>query len=177
MTKQQPTSAERAADEAIARLKPFQASFYGYEAGDDDWGNSVSIETVTVYDPELDSAIQDDPARAADEAEWAADYDGRQLVRIDTNYKPTRPGEHPVDLSRPDAARFAAAVLEAIEDTFHHARVGQLRPQEAADLLSVLTGVDCALARLREHALGDLVQRVAEIDNERAFDPPGGRDV
>jgi hypothetical protein len=141
---------EEQADEAYARLAPYEGSFQGV-ALDGEWANTVSVTTVALYDP---------TERPEEEAEWAADYSERQLVRVDTNYKPTRLGQHPVDLGRADAAGLAAAVLEAIEDTFHYGRVGELRAVEAAQLLSALDEVDYALANLRSHALGDLCKRI-----------------
>ena len=48
-------------------------------------GDTVTVTTVALYDP-----IE----RPEEEAEWAADYGERQLVRVDTNYKPTRLGQH-----------------------------------------------------------------------------------
>jgi hypothetical protein len=144
---------DQAAAETYARLAPYEQSFQG-TAPDGEWANSVLVTTVAVCDA---------TERPEQEGEWAADYGDRQLVRVDTNYKPTRPGEHPVDLSRPDAARLAAAILEATEDTFHYGRVGELRADEAAQLLSALEEVDYALANLRSHALGDLCKRI-EVD-------------
>ena len=105
-------------------------------------------------------AFDDPTERPVEEAEWAADYGVRQLVRVDTNYKPSRRGEHSVDLDGVEAVRLAAAVLETIEDTFHYGRVGELRAIEAAQLLSALDEVDYALANLRAHALGDLCRRI-----------------
>ena len=145
----EPTPDQQAA-EAYARLAPYEKSLKG-TVPEGAWADTVTVRTVTVHDP---------TERPEEEAEWAADYGDRQLVRVDTNYKATRAGEHPVDLSRPDAARLAAAVLEAIEDTFHYGRVGELRVVEAAQLLSVLDEVDYALAQLRSHALGDLCKRI-----------------
>jgi hypothetical protein len=78
----------------------------------------------------------------------------RQLIRIDTNHKPTRRSDHPVDLTRTDAVRLAVALLRATEDTFQR---GRLHPTEAAELLRELGEVDYALAELRAHALGDLL--------------------
>jgi hypothetical protein len=142
---------EQQAAEAYARLTPYEKSFEG-TAPDGEWrANAVTVTTVAVHDP---------TERPEEEAEWAADHGDRRLVRVDTNYKATRPGEHPVDLSRPDAVRLAATVLEAIEDTFHHGRVGELRAVEAAQLQGVLDEVDYALAALRSHALGDLCKRI-----------------
>jgi hypothetical protein len=144
-----PTPEEQAAD-AYARLAPYEDSFNGV-ALDGEWANTVTVTTVALYDP---------TERPEEEAEWAADYGERQLVRVDTNYKPARLGQHPVDLGRAEAAGLAAAVLEAIEDTLHYGRVGELRAAEAAELLSALDEVDYALAILRSHALGDLCKRI-----------------
>ena len=149
-----PTPEQQAAD-AYARVVPYESSFEGV-ALDGAWTNTVSVTTISVFDP---------TERPEDDAEWAADYGERQLVRVDTNYKPTRLGEHPVDLGRNDAAGLAAALLEAIEDTFHYGRVGELRAVEAVQLLSALGEVDYALANLRAHALDDLCRRM-EVDRD-----------
>ena len=146
---------EQQAAGAYARLVPYESSFEGV-ALDGSWANTVSVTTVSVFDP---------TERPEDDAEWAADYDKRQLVRVDTNYKPTRLGEHPVDLGRNEAAGLAAALLEAIEDTFHYGRVGELRAIEAAQLLSALDEVEYALTNLRAHALDDLCRRI-EVDRD-----------
>jgi hypothetical protein len=143
--------ASNMAADPYADLGPYTQAFQGIASGGE-WANSVSVTTVGMYDPTAE--------HPQEEADWAADFADRQLVRVDTNYKSTRPGAHPVDLSRPDAVRYAAAVLEAIEDTFHNARVGELRAAEAAELLTVLADVDAALSNLREHALFDLRKRI-----------------
>jgi hypothetical protein len=80
-------------------------------------------------------------------------YD-RQLIRIDTNHKPTRRSDHPVDLTRPNTGRPAVTLLRATEDTFQR---GRLRSTEAAELLHELGELAYALAELRAHALGDLL--------------------
>jgi hypothetical protein len=134
---------------------PYESSFEGV-ALDGAWANTISVTTISVFDP---------TERPEDDAEWAADYGERQLVRVDTNYKPTRLGEHPVDLGRNEAAGLAATLLEAIEDTFHYGRVGELRAIEAAQLLSALDEVDYALTNLRAHALDDLCRRI-EVDRD-----------
>ncbi|MGH2948691.1 MAG: hypothetical protein ACRDPC_20950 [Solirubrobacteraceae bacterium] len=141
---------EQQADDVYARLAPYESSFQGV-ALDGEWANTVTVTTVALYDP---------TERPEEEAEWAADYGERQLVRVDTNYKPARMGQHPVDLARAEAAGLAAAVLEAIEDTFHYGRVGELRAAEATQLMTALDEVDYALANLRSHALGDLCKRI-----------------
>jgi hypothetical protein len=92
-----------------------------------------------------------------DELDWVADRVDRQLIRIDTNFKPSRRSDHPVDLTRSDAVRLAVALLRATDDTFHYVQRGRLRPTEAAELLLELGELDYALAELRGHALGDLL--------------------
>ena len=90
----------------------------------------------------------------------------RQLIRIDTNHKPTRRSDHPVDLTRPDTVRLAVALLLAAEDTFQH---GRLRSSEAAELLGELGEFDYALAELHAHALGDLLHAgTMNSDGQRA---------
>jgi hypothetical protein len=129
--------------------KPFSASFEGYTATAADWPNTVTVESVTGYDP---------THAETDEGETYADANGNcELVEIDTNYKASRPGEYPVRLTRGDAINLAGAVLRATEDTFHFTRCGQLRPTEAAELLRALEDVEHQLADLRAHALSDLL--------------------
>ncbi|MQA12833.1 MAG: hypothetical protein GEV09_01320 [Pseudonocardiaceae bacterium] len=134
--------------------RPYQASFEGYAAGES-WPNTLTVTAVSVPNPQPGHTTTED-GDERDAADAAADE--RQLVCIDTNYKPTRPGQHPVHLTRSDGARFVAAVLEALEDTFHYARVGGLRAVEAAELLRAIEEVDVVLFQLREHALGDLLR-------------------
>ncbi len=138
------------------------------EPSDEDglsFGNTVTVEVVDhAANPGFDTGSPD----AAAEREWAADVDTRPLVRIDTNYKPSRPGPHPVDLTRRAALALAAAVLAAVEDTFHHARVGSLRATEALALLDDLAAVDEALLELRTHAVYDLGQAPERAEAARA---------
>lgn len=129
------------------------------------WGNAVSVTATVRYDPLTDGEAarvhraQRQAGEGGDESD--ADCGGdRHLVRIEANYKSTRPGEYPVDLTRVDAACFVAAVLEAVEDTFPDSGVGGLRATDAAALLRALGGVDLALSQLRERALGDLLRGV-----------------
>ncbi len=132
--------------------RPFQTAIEGL-ASSSDWpvGNTVSVRASSVYLPHLDTT------RGADDAVTDDDDLGvRQVVRVDTNYKPTRPGQHPVELSRVAAIELAAAVLTAVEDTFHYSRVGRLRPREAVEVLRAVEAVDAALLELRSHALNDL---------------------
>lgn len=136
-------------------------TFNGWSAPGE-WANTVTVEPTAAYDPTIDQ-------NAADDTEWA-DGGGRHLVEIDTNYKASRPGQHPVMLTRADAARLAAAVLRAIEDTFHYRRVGRLRPTEAAELLRELEGVEADLAELRSHALADLIAATIPDPDETADD-------
>lgn len=137
--------------------KPFTVSFEGYTADPNDleqWPNSVSVEAVEGTGPTLDVDVSDK------DVDYADRVDVRQLVEIDTNYKPTRSGPHPVRLTRADAVKLAAAVLEATEDTFHYSRCGRLRPAEAKELLYALSAVEYQLTEIREHALGDLCEGV-----------------
>ncbi|NKQ54993.1 hypothetical protein HFP15_19095 [Amycolatopsis sp. K13G38] len=138
--------------------QPFQASFEGWNANPDsldDWPNTVSVEAVTGYDPAAEDAASVAGERDLDE--YADTHGERELVEIDTNYKPTRPGQHPVRLTRVDAARLAAAILQATEDTFHYTRCGRLRPADAKELLEALRDVEYQLSELRDHALTDLL--------------------
>ena len=117
---------------------PFSASFEGYTANPDDledWPNTVTVEVADFYDAGFDGEVTEEDERYADHGPV------RYLVRVDTNYKPGRRGEHPVRLTRADAVKFAAAVLRATGDTFHYRR-GQLRPTEAAELLKALRQVE-----------------------------------
>ncbi|WP_436493413.1 hypothetical protein [Actinokineospora sp. HUAS TT18] len=97
---------------------------------------------------------------------YADQFGTRHLVEIDTNYKATRVGQHPVRLTRGDAVALAAHVLAATEDTFHMSRVGRLRAAEAAALLGELDRVEYALQELRDHALEDLLSDTALDTNE-----------
>lgn len=140
-------------------LQPFRYSAAGWSPRDDphsgdaeDWPNTVAVEAVERCAAELlEGDVGDDVG------DGYADFgDVRHLVQVDTNYKDTRAGQHPVDLTRVGAVHLAAALLEATEDTFHFGRVGGLRAVEAAELLGALELVDAALANLRSHALQEL---------------------
>ncbi|OXM44943.1 hypothetical protein CFP71_39525 [Amycolatopsis thailandensis] len=144
MTEQQP---------AYVPLPAFSTSFEGWTPNPEDleqWANSVRVEVVEGYDPTFTSEVTDGDMEFADYGE------ARQLVEIDTNYKPTRDSEHAVRLTRSDAVKLAAALLEAVEDTFHYSRCGRLRPSEAKDLLDTIRDTEHQLAELRDHALNDL---------------------
>ena len=133
---------------------PFSASFEGYTANPDDleqWPNTVTVEAVEHWSIGQRGEVEEPIEKYADFG------DVRQLVEIDTNYKPGRPGQHPVRLTRADAMTFAAAVLRATGDTFHYSRCGQLRPAEAAELLQALREIEVELDEIREHALADLL--------------------
>jgi hypothetical protein len=82
---------EQQAAQAYARLTPYEKSFEE-TAPDGEWTNTVKVTTIAVHDP---------TERPHEEAEWLADYGNRQLVRVDTNYKARRPGEHPGQAGRP----------------------------------------------------------------------------
>ncbi|MEC3976251.1 hypothetical protein [Amycolatopsis sp. H20-H5] len=150
--------------------KPFSESFEGYTANPDDleqWPNSVTVEAVEGYDATFTGEVADKDWDFADVGET------RQLVEIDTNYKPTRKGEHPVRLTRTDAVKFATSVLTATEDTFDFRRCGQLRPVEAKELLEALREVEHRLSDIREHALSDLIAGVG-LDDDTTDVPRAG---
>jgi hypothetical protein len=138
---------------------PVRMVFTG-EPVDDDWplGNTVTVEVIETDNPSFVA----DTAQARDEAEWAADGYTRPLVRIDTNYKESRPGPPPVELTRLVAVDMAAALLAAVEDTFHRSRYGRLDASKALALLQRLDGVDAALLELRAHTVADLTEAVAQ---------------
>ncbi|MFD8500131.1 hypothetical protein [Amycolatopsis sp. NPDC059657] len=150
-------------------IKPFSTSFEGYTANPEDpqqWPNSVSVEAVEGTGPTLETGVSDVETDYADVA------DVRQLVEIDTNYKPGRKSEHPVRLTRAAAVKLAAALLEATDDTFHYTRCGPLRPSEAKELLYALSAVEYQLTEIREHALGDLLVGVGLAgDSDEATEP------
>lgn len=141
--------------------QPFAASFEGYNPDPENlanWPNTVSVEAVEGYDPTFTDQTSDADMKYADYGEV------RQLVQIDTNYKDTRESEYPVRLTRADAVRLAAAILQATDDTFDLSRCGQLRAAEATDLLQALEDVDIWLIELRSHALVDLVDEIHGTD-------------
>lgn len=139
---------------------PFEEAITGWTANPEsleDWPNTVTVRSTEGYMPNEDGLYPRTQDRDIDD-DYADQTEQRQLVEVDTNYKPTRPGQHPVLLSRPDAIQFAAHVLAAVEDTFHYSRIGRLRAVEAAELLRLLPEVEGALAQLRAHALDDLLR-------------------
>lgn len=144
---------------------PVRVSLTG-EPMDADWplGNEVTVEVVE----RANAGFTDDTDEARDEVGWVADTFNRSLVRVDTNYKSTRDGPHPVELTRTDAVELATALLGAVEDTFNPDRVGSLRPAEALELLQQLANFDLTLADLRWHALDDLANAPARAARARA---------
>jgi len=146
-----PAGATGAAIDATPEpLRAYETAFTGWMAGDSEWGDQPHRAR--------DRGVGPGPQPAGvPESDWAADVGERQLVELDTHYKPTRPGPHPVRLTRKDAAELATAVLCALEDTFHAGRVGHLRGSEAAELLDALSETAFALEELRDHAIGDLL--------------------
>lgn len=138
---------------------PVRTVFTG-EPVDGDWplGNTVTVEVIETDNPSFVA----DTAQARDEAEWGADGYTRPLVRIDTNYKESRPGPHPVELTRQVTVDLAAALLTAVEDTFHRSRYGRLTAAEALALLRRLDGVDAAVLELRAHTIADLTEAVGQ---------------
>ncbi|WP_103348699.1 hypothetical protein [Amycolatopsis sp. CA-128772] len=151
----------REAELAHAPRRPFSASFEGWTPDPEDleqWPNSVRVEVVEGYDSTFTGEVTDDDLNHADYGET------RQLVEIDTNYKPTRDGQHPVRLTRGDAARLAATVLGAIGDTFTSRHLGSLRAGEAVDLMLALETVATTLQRVRFSALADLAEELEPAD-------------
>lgn len=145
--------------------EPQPSVFYGYspteEPSVDDWPNSLSIGTAEGYNPAADTprppGFDYDP-----EQQFADRYGNVGLVLIDTNYKPTRTGEHPVRLTRTDAAQAAAALIENIQHTI---RGGKLRASETVELLTALQSVDSAVFDLRDQLIYDMT---SNDDNERS---------
>lgn len=134
-------------------LEPYQAALEGWTRGPDDWPNTVSITAATEWTEE--SAAQ--PTAQDTASDYADQHGDLQLVLVDTNYKETRSGEHPVRLTRLAALELATHVILATEDTFHYSRVGRLRATQAAELLHAVDTLQQALQNLREHALQDLL--------------------
>ena len=72
-------------------MEPFHTAIEGQPTvGEEwEWANTVTVEVVTTYMPGVDG---DPPDDEPDEARYADGGGVRQLVRVDTNYKPSRPG-------------------------------------------------------------------------------------
>lgn len=137
--------------------EPFEAAMEGWSSLDaDDWPNTVTVRAVDGWEPAADGTYPLAHEREQD-GDYADQAGGRHLVEVDTNYKATRPGQHPVRLTRADAVHLAARIVDATEDTFHYMRCGRLRAAEAAAVLNALNDLDCAIAELRDHALQDLL--------------------
>jgi hypothetical protein len=95
-----------------------------------------------------------------------ADRVDRQLIRIDTNYKPTRRSDHPVDLTRPNTVRLAVAPATGDRRYLPTRAAALHRSRRAAGRAGEL---DYALAELRAHALGDLLHAgIMNSDGQRA---------
>lgn len=144
---------------------PVRISLTG-EPTDADWplGNEVTVEVVD----RANAGFADDTDETRDEVAWAADTFDRSLVRVDTNYKSTRPGSHPVELTRADAVELATALLRAVDDTFNPDRVGNLRAVEALEVLQRLADLDLILSDLRWHTLDDLAKAPERAAQARA---------
>jgi hypothetical protein len=81
------------------------------------------------------------------------------LVNVDTNYKDTRRGEHPVNLSMVDAVKAARALVEASARAY--GRMIDDDPAQSWDLLSALSAVDAEVSDLRDSLLLDLKPKEA----------------
>lgn len=147
--------------------QPFETySVEGWTSGHaEDWPNTVTVRATDGWE-----ASEDGTFPLAQEREQDGDYADqageRHLVEVDTNYKPTRPGPHPVRLTRTDAIHLAARIADATQDTFHYMRCGRLRATEAAGVLNALNDLECALADLRDHALQDLLHDTHLVEGE-----------
>ncbi|PWK81696.1 hypothetical protein C8D88_116107 [Lentzea atacamensis] len=73
------------------------------------------------------------------------------LVRVDTNYKPTRPGKHPVDLSMTDAVGAASTLVQAALSAYH-----QTDEVDALTVMRALTELDGEIHLLRSVLLRDM---------------------
>jgi hypothetical protein len=120
------------------------------------WPNTVTVDAAVGYDPAGD--LPDTHS-----AGYADVGQVRHLVEIDTNYKPGRQSEHPVQLTRVDAVGLAAAILRAVEGTFDFNRAGCLRRVEGIEVLDALGELDAVLAEVRGHAVGDIAGDIDEF--------------
>ncbi|MEV6604737.1 hypothetical protein [Kutzneria sp. NPDC051319] len=155
--------ADGAATPPATRSLPFTAAVRGWSTGDvEDWPNTVSVAVITVETA--------DPVSDGEDIDYADSTGARELVEVDTNYKPDRTGQHPVRLTRTDAVQLAVHLLTATEDTFHYSRRGTLRGRQAAELLRALEEVDFALNELRSHAVSDLLRDTATDPDDRGGD-------
>lgn len=82
-----------------------------------------------------------------------AKYSDAPLVRVDTNYKATRPGQHPVNLSAVDAVKAARAIIEAAGTALNRSEVDLV---QSWDLLTALSSVDAEVSDLRDSLMLDL---------------------
>lgn len=78
------------------------------------------------------------------------------LVRVDTNYKATRPGQHPVNLSLLDAVKAATALVRSALDGYH-----QSDDVDALAILRSLSDMDTEVQVLRDV----LLREVRNIDH------------
>lgn len=162
--------------------KPFETSMESWTSGlPDDWPNAVTVSVTTAWKPTPEGIYPLAEDREFDDGQDYADSGGEhELVQIDTNYKSSRPGDHPVRLTRTDAIQVAAHVLTAAEDTFHYRRRGRLRATEAAAVLRALEEIDQVLIGLRGHALDDLLQdtgiAATELEEPEPDDTASGAD-
>lgn len=76
-----------------------------------------------------------------------------RLVRVDTNYKATRPGQHPVNLSAVDAVKAARAIIEAAGTALNRSEVDLV---QSWGLLTALSSVDAEVSDLRDSLMLDL---------------------
>lgn len=126
--------------------------FQGYTSKPDsfdEWPNTLSIETS--------------------EGVAAGQVNPVPLVLVDTNYKPGRTGEHPVNLTVEDVLRATATLLGTAHDSLTENSYAE---QPAHDVLALvgllkrLTEVDEAAWELRTWLHTEIEHRLTPDDNE-----------
>lgn len=89
---------------------------------------------------------------------WAGDQE-TAVVQVDTNYKPTRQSEYPVNLSLVDALKAAAALVRSVMSGYHMSD-----DVDAVELLLASQDVDGDIHDLRTV----LLREVRNIESEEA---------
>lgn len=133
-----------------------EASFEGYTSNPDDleeWGNALSLEVS-------ESVLQSDRLIPM------------PVVRVDTNYKSTRTGKHPVKLTIDDTIKAASSLItlaEASLDNVAHTLEQSHDDIALLNLLDLLTHVDSSVMDLRAWLHRELrYRRENEADDEPA---------
>lgn len=133
------------------------AAFEGYSSDPDNleqWGNALSLEVS-------EGVLQNDHMTAI------------PLVRIDTNYKSTRTGNHPVNLTISDTIKASKSLISLAEASLENAyHVLEKSHDDLAllDLLVQLVELDSAVGDLRTWLQDELVSRRQNAENEKPAD-------